>query len=125
MSNKNKIALGAIAALLVVGLIGKFLPLAIFASVVIVLFMWADANKQARDNYYRDLQRWYEQNPQVLGPYPQPATTPPPAPPRRNAWSIAGTTIAVIAGIGGVAIVAGMILLVIALGSHPNLFPNK
>ena len=95
------------------------------ASVVIVLFMRADANKNARDNYHRELRRWYEENPQVLGPYPQPATTPPPAPPRRNAWSIAGTTIAVIAGIGGVAIVAGMILLVIALGSHPNLFPNK
>jgi hypothetical protein len=125
MTNGSKIAIGSIAGLLIAGAVARFLPLAIFFSVLIVLFMWLDANQKAREKYNRELTRWYEQNPQVLGPLPQAPTTSRPERPPRSGWSIAGTSIAVIAAIGGLAIVGMIVVLVISFANSPKLFSNK
>ena len=97
------------------------LPLAFVAIGVIVVAMNSSRKRENRARYEAELRYWYEQYPN-----PQPGSAPPPpAPPSHSPWSTAGTVVAVMAAVGGLAVLAMAVTLFVVISSGSFKFGNK
>ena len=97
-----------------------FIPFAFVAIVIVFLVMSSQRRRETRARYEAELRNWYAQYPN-----PQLGSAPPPAPPTPSAWSIAGTTVAVVAAVGGLAVLAMALMLFVSISSGNFKFGNK
>jgi len=121
--NLTLYALAVIGVLLVAGYLRVVPPaFAVFLVVVVVAVMSAARKRENRARFETQLRQWYAQN---ANPGQHSETPPPVARPPKSGWSIAGTVLAAIAAVGGLAILAMVIVLFVALSTGNFKLGNK
>jgi hypothetical protein len=120
--NSTPYALSAIGVLVVAGFVGIVpLPLAVFLVVVVVAAMSSTRKRANRERFDEELRRWHARNPDPL----HQQDTPPPAPPAKSGWSTAGTVLAALAAMGGLAVLGIVVLFVVAFSTGNLKIGNK
>lgn len=90
-------------------------------AVVVVAVVWLTSKRAKVLRYREELRQWQAQNPDPAVQW----QTPPPTRPPTSGWSTAGTVLAAIAAVGGLAVLAGVVLLFVALSWGNFKFGNK
>ena len=122
MSRRNVYALGAIGLFLVLGALRLITPVyAFFFIAGVVWLMSARRKRENRARFDEELRQWHARNPDPLRHW----ETPPPAPPPKSGWSMAGTVLAAITAVGGLAMLALIVLLFVALSTGNFKLYNK
>jgi len=120
--NFTLFALAAIAVLVVAGGVRAVPPglavLLIAALVVVMTFLGKRDDRARRE---AELRQWYVQRPNAERWEPPPSL----ADSRKTGWSVAGTVLAAIAAIGGLAILGMVVVLFVALSSGNFKLGNK
>ena len=120
--NSTAYALAAIGAIIIGGLVGAVPPsLAVFVIVIVVAVMGSTRKRENRARFDEELRQWHARNPDPN----RHADTPPPVPPAKSGWSTAGTVLAALAAVGGLAILGMVVLLVVALSTGNLKIGNK
>jgi len=121
--NLTPYALGAIGILLAAAFL-RIVPLglALVLVVIVVLGMGEMRRRENKARHQEQLHQWHLQNPN-----PEPGWEPPPslARPPKSAWSVAGSLLAVLAAVGGLAILGMIVLLVVTASSGNWKIGNK
>jgi hypothetical protein len=115
--NLTPYALGAIGVLLVGSFLQVIRPgLALVFVVIVILGMGQLRSRQNKTRHEEQLREWQSQSPGPEAGWqpPQPLARPP-----RSAWSAAGSLLAVLAAVGGLAML-GVIVMVIVMVSSGN-----
>lgn len=121
--NLTQYALGAIGVLVIAGYLHVIPPsLAVFLAVVVVVVMSQTRKREHRAQYEAEIRQWHAQNPNPQAPWAPPPSL---APPSSNGWSTAATVLAVIAAIAGLAIMAGVVVLVVGFSTGSLKLSNK
>jgi hypothetical protein len=118
--NLTPYAVGAIGVLVLGGVLRVVPPsLALVLIVVVIGVMSTRRRRENRTRFEAELRLWHAQhsNPQQV-----PAMPPPTGPPK-SGWSIAGTVVAVMAVVGGLAVLAMAVTLFFVVSSGK--FGNK
>lgn len=102
-------------------LYGLFFALLVIVVAVVVAVRSLIRKYQRHTRYKQQLWQWHVQNPDPR----QQWASPPPARPSRSLWSAAGTVLAAIAAVGGLTILAAVLLVFVALSSGSFKFGNK
>lgn len=120
--NLTPYALGAIGVLLAGTIVGVVsIALAVLLTVAIVAGMSVTREREKRERYEEQLRQWYARNPD-----PQHrAQTPPPVRAPKSQWTSAGAALAVIAAVGGLAILGSVVVLFVLLSSGNFKLGNK
>jgi hypothetical protein len=120
--NSTPYALGAIGVLIAGGLAGIVPPsLAVLLVVVVVAAMSSTRKHANRERFEEELRQWHARNPDPDHHW----DTPPPTTPSKSGWSTAGTVLAALAAVGGLAILGMVVLLVVALSTGNLKIGNK
>ena len=119
--NPTPYALVAIGMVIIGACVGVVPPaLAVFLVVIVVAMMSSTRKRENRARFDEELRQWHARNPD-----PHHSESPPPAPPAKSGWSTAGTVLAALAAVGGLAILGMVVLLVVAFSTGNLKIGNK
>jgi hypothetical protein len=121
--NLTPYALAAIGIVLVAAFLRVVpLGLALVFVVIVILGMGELRRRENKARHEEQLRRWHMQNRNA-----EPGWEPPPslARPSKSAWSAAGSLLAILAAVGGLAILGMVVLLVVTVSSGNFKLGNK
>jgi hypothetical protein len=121
--NLTPYALGAIGIVLVAAFLSVVpLGLALVFVVIVILGMGEMRSRENKARHEEQLRQWHMQNRN-----PEQGWEPPPslARPSKSAWSAAGSLLAILAAVGGLAILGMVVLLVVTVSSGNFKLGNK